>query len=264
MSKFSLAGVLVAALVIAACGAPSAPPEPKLETDDSKAIYALGLVIAERIDQFGLSEQELAVFESGLRDGVLKHPHKLEPKDLGQQLQAFAKTRAEASATKEKAESAAYVAKMEAEPGATKAPSGYIVKTITEGTGASPTPADTVKVHYHGTLRDGTVFDSSVDRGEPAEFVLGHVIPCWTQALTNMKVGGKYKLTCPSDTAYGDRGSPPTIRPGAALTFEVQLLDVKPTPAEPAMPDMSQMMPDAGKAPAAKPAAKPTGKKKGK
>ena len=114
------------------------PPEPKLETDDSKAIYALGLLIAERIEQFNLSESELDTFEAGVRDGVLKNEKKVDPKTLSKELQAFSKSRQIAAADKEKAESTAYLAKMAAEPGATKAPSGYIIKTVTEGTGPSP------------------------------------------------------------------------------------------------------------------------------
>ncbi|HXZ83873.1 MAG TPA: FKBP-type peptidyl-prolyl cis-trans isomerase [Myxococcota bacterium] len=245
-------GLALAALLLATSCQPPKPPEPKLDSDDSKAIYALGLLIAERIDQFQLSESELALFEEGLRDGVLKREKKVDPKTLGQQMQAFAKARQMAAAETEKKESAAYLDQMAAEPGATKAPEGYVLRTLTEGTGPSPTPEDIVKVNYHGTLRDGTVFDSSVQRGEPAEFPLGHVIPCWTDSLQKMKVGGKYKLTCPSDIAYGDRGSPPAIRPGAALTFEIELLEVK--AAEPAP----------APTPAPAPAAKPAGKKKGK
>ena len=249
LNRRSLAIAVVIAL-IAGCQPPK-PAEPKLETDEAKAVYALGLLIAERIDQFGLTEPELAIFESGLRDGVLKRDKKVDPKDLAKQLQDFAKSRQAKISEQEKAESAKYLEQMAAEPGATKSPSGYIVRTISEGTGASPTPADTVKVNYHGTLRDGTVFDSSVERKEPAEFPLGHVIPCWTQALQTMKVGGKYKLTCPAEIAYGDRGSPPAIKPGAALTFEVELLSV--TPPEPESAPAPQ---------AAPPAAAP--KKKGK
>ena len=236
-------GFALAALVLVAGCQPPKPPEPKLDTDDSKAVYALGLLIAERIDQFNLSEQELAVFVSGVRDGVLKHEKKVDPKTLGKEMAAFAKSRQAAGAEAEKTAAADYLAKMAAEPGATKGPSGYIVKTITEGTGASPKADENVTVHYHGTLRDGTVFDSSVDRGEPATFPLNHVIPCWTEALQTMKVGGKYKLTCPAEIAYGDRGSPPAIKPGAALTFEVQLLDVKPATAE--APDMPAPTPEA-------------------
>jgi FKBP-type peptidyl-prolyl cis-trans isomerase FkpA len=242
-----------AALILAAGCNPGGgkPAEPKLDTDDSKAIYALGLLIADRIDQFGLSESELDVFEAGLRDGVLKHEKKVEPKNLSKELQAFSKARQVAAADREKTESAAYLAKMAAEPGASKAPSGYIIKTVTEGTGPSPAVTDTVKVQYHGTLRDGTVFDSSRERGEPAVFPLNGVIPCWTESLQTMKVGGKYVVTCPAEIAYGDRGAPPSIKPGAALTFEVELLEIEPAAAAPPAPA----------APPEKPAAKPSTKK---
>jgi FKBP-type peptidyl-prolyl cis-trans isomerase FkpA len=98
---------------------------------------------------------------------------------------------------------------------------------VAAGTGASPKATDTVNVHYHGTLRDGSVFDSSVDRGEPISFPLNGVIPCWTEGLQKMKVGGKAKLVCPSDIAYGDGGRPPQIPGGATLVFEVELLEVK-------------------------------------
>jgi len=220
------------ALVLAACGPGGKAPEPKLETTDDRAIYSLGLMIAQRLENFSLTESELAIFEDGVRDGLLKKERKVDPSTVQGQIQAFANERMMARAGKEKAESATYMAKMAAEPGATTAPTGYVIRTLTEGTGASPGPDDTVKVHYHGTLRDGTVFDSSVDRGTPAEFPLAGVIPCWTQSLQTMKVGGKYKVTCPSDIAYGDRGSPPAIQPGASLTFEVELLDVKKAGAE--------------------------------
>jgi FKBP-type peptidyl-prolyl cis-trans isomerase FkpA/FKBP-type peptidyl-prolyl cis-trans isomerase FklB len=95
-----------------------------------------------------------------------------------------------------------------------------------EGKGASPKETDTVKVHYHGTLTDGTVFDSSVQRGEPATFPLAQVIPCWTEGVQRVKVGGKSRLICPANLAYGDRGAPPKIKPGATLVFEVELLDI--------------------------------------
>jgi FKBP-type peptidyl-prolyl cis-trans isomerase FkpA/FKBP-type peptidyl-prolyl cis-trans isomerase FklB len=118
------------------------------------------------------------------------------------------------------------VAKAAAEPGAIKTPSGAVVTILRPGTGPSPKPTDKVKVHYHGTLTDGTVFDSSVQRGEPATFPVNGVIKCWTEGLQQLKVGGKARLVCPADTAYGDRGAPPRIKPGATLLFEVELLEV--------------------------------------
>ncbi len=218
------------ALVLAACDPAAKAPEPTLDTDDAKVIYVLGTLIADQLDAFGLSESELPILESGMRDALLKRAKKVDPETVQPQMQAFANTRRGARAQAEKTESAAYVATMAAEPGATTAPTGYVIRTLSEGTGASPTAADTVKVHYKGTLRDGTTFDSSIERGTPAEFPVGGVIACWTQALQTMKVGGKYKVTCPSDIAYGDRGSPPAIKPGAALTFEVELIAITPAP----------------------------------
>src|SRR5690606_23510876 len=112
--------------------------------------------------------------------------------------------------------SSAYVAAQAKEPKAQRNSSGSVYIPVSEGSGASPKETDTVRVHYHGTLRDGEVFDSSRERGEPIEFALNEVIPCWTENVTKMKVGGKAKLVCPSSTAYGDSG-PPGIPGGAAL-----------------------------------------------
>ena len=120
-----------------------------------------------------------------------------------------------------------------------------VIRTLQPGTGESPKATDTVKVHYHGTLTDGTVFDSSVQRGQPATFPLNGVIPCWTEGVQKMKVGEKAKLTCPSAIAYGDRGRPPTIPGGATLVFEISLISIEP-PAPtggPGMPGMPPGMP---------------------
>jgi FKBP-type peptidyl-prolyl cis-trans isomerase FkpA/FKBP-type peptidyl-prolyl cis-trans isomerase FklB len=169
-----------------------------------------------------------------MADGVLGRPSKVDMQTYGPKIQQLAQSRQSVVAKKEEKAGAAFLAKAAGEAGTKKTASGALVKMLKEGKGPSPAASDTVKVHYHGTLVDGTVFDSSVQRNEPAEFPLGHVIPCWTEALQGMKVGGKYKLTCPAEIAYGDRGSPPTIKPGAALTFEIELLAV--TPPAPATP----------------------------
>jgi len=105
--------------------------------------------------------------------------------------------------------------------------SGLVITHLVEGSGASPNSTDTVQVHYHGTFQDGSVFDSSVDRGTPAKFPLNRVIPCWTEGVQQMKVGGKAKLVCPPSIAYGARGAPPKIPPDATLTFEVELLAIE-------------------------------------
>jgi FKBP-type peptidyl-prolyl cis-trans isomerase FkpA len=111
--------------------------------------------------------------------------------------------------------------------GAVSAPSGLQIVHEREGSGRNPTPTDVVKVHYEGTFTDGRVFDSSIKRGEPASFPLNRVIPCWTQGLQQMKVGGKAKLTCPPELAYGASGAPPTIPPNSTLIFEVELLSIE-------------------------------------
>ena len=120
----------------------------------------------------------------------------------------------------------AFVEKATAEPGAVKTSSGLIYRELRAGSGAMPTAADRVKVNYRGTLIDGTEFDSSYKRGEPIEFPLDRVIPCWTEGVQHMKTGGKSQLVCPSAIAYGDAGSPPVIPGGATLVFEIELLGV--------------------------------------
>ena len=197
-----------------------------LANDKDKTLYAIGVAVSRELAEFSLTEAELEIVRSGITDGVLKRPLKVDMQTFGPKIQPFAQARASAGAEKEKSAGAAFLAKAAAEAGAKKTASGAIVKILKEGTGASPTAANTVKVHYHGTLTDGTVFDSSVKRGDPATFPLGGVIKCWTEGVQMMKVGGKARLTCPSNVAYGDRGSPPTIRPGATLVFEVDLLEI--------------------------------------
>jgi FKBP-type peptidyl-prolyl cis-trans isomerase FkpA len=110
---------------------------------------------------------------------------------------------------------------------APSAPAKIEITHLVEGTGAQPSASDVVVVHYHGTFADGSVFDSSVQRGEPARFPLNRVIPCWTQGVQQIKVGGKAKLVCPPETAYGAGGMPPRIPPNATLTFEVELLGIE-------------------------------------
>jgi len=105
-------------------------------------------------------------------------------------------------------------------------PSGMTIQHLVKGNGPSPKATDTVQVHYRGTLADGTEFDSSYKRGQPASFPLNRVIPCWTEGVQAMQVGGKARLTCPANTAYGARGVPGTIPPNATLTFEVVLLGI--------------------------------------
>ena len=200
-------------------------------TDDQKTLYALGVAVSQSLAGFTLSESELEFVKAGLTDGVLKRPPKVQLQTYGPKIQLLQQARAAVIADGEKKVGSVFQAKAAAEPGATKTPSGLVIKPLKPGTGASPKVTDTVKVHYHGTLTDGTVFDSSVQRGEPATFPLAQVIPCWTEGVQQIKVGGKSRLVCPPSLAYSDRGAPPKIKPGATLVFEVELLDIVKEPA---------------------------------
>ena len=219
---------LAAALVLSAGSATAADPK----TDDDKTLYALGLLMARDLATLNLSAEEAGMVASGLTAGATGADPAVDLDTYGPKIQGFAQARIAAGATAEKEASAAYVQKMADTKGAETTDSGLVYIELSEGSGPSPAATDTVRVHYHGTLRDGTVFDSSVDRGEPISFALNGVIPCWTEGVQKMKVGGKSRLICPSDIAYGDRGAGADIKPGAALNFEVELLGIEP-PATP-------------------------------
>jgi FKBP-type peptidyl-prolyl cis-trans isomerase FkpA/FKBP-type peptidyl-prolyl cis-trans isomerase FklB len=220
--------VIIAAytLLLLFCPSLAAASSPDPANDDQKTLYALGLALSQSLGTFTLNETELDFVKSGLTDGVLKKQPKVDLQTYGPKINQLGQARAGALAEIEKKAGAAFIAKAAGEAGSKKTESGAIVTTIKEGKGATPKPTDTVKVHYHGTLIDGTVFDSSVKRGEPATFPLNQVIKCWTEGVQLIKVGGKSRLVCPSNIAYGDRGQPPVIKPGATLVFEVELLEI--------------------------------------
>ncbi|NJL18189.1 MAG: FKBP-type peptidyl-prolyl cis-trans isomerase [Nitrospira sp.] len=209
-------------LLVAPAFAASSDPS----NDDQKTLYALGLAISQSLGTFSLSETELDMVKHGLSDGVLKRPQKVDLQTFGPKIQLLQQSRLAMVAEGEKKAGAAFLTKAAAEKGATKTESGIVITPIKPGSGATPKATDTVKVHYHGTLTDGTVFDSSVKRGEPATFPLDKVIKCWTEGVQQIKVGGKSRLVCPANLAYGDAGSPPVIKPGSTLVFEVELLDI--------------------------------------
>jgi FKBP-type peptidyl-prolyl cis-trans isomerase FkpA/FKBP-type peptidyl-prolyl cis-trans isomerase FklB len=215
---------VLGALSLFAAQAIAAAPEPK--TEAQKTLYALGLAMSGSLAPFKLTEAELEMVEAGLADGALNRKRQVEVEAYMPKIQELQRTRLALAADAEKKASKAYLDKAAKEKGVTRTPSGLLYSTIKPGAGASPKATDTVTVHYHGTLTSGAVFDSSVQRGQPASFPLNQVIPCWTEGLQRMKIGEKGRLVCPSDLAYGDRGRPPQIPPGATLIFEVELLDI--------------------------------------
>jgi FKBP-type peptidyl-prolyl cis-trans isomerase FkpA len=216
--------LVVLALALLVLAAPAGAQEPKSE--DDKAFYAIGYSLAERLGPFALTAAELEMVKAGLADGVLGRERKADPRAYMERIQQIRTTRAAVVAAAEKKVGDAFLAKAATAPGAKKTASGMVITTLTPGTGPSPKATDKVKVHYHGTFIDGAVFDSSVQRGQPATFPLNGVIKCWTEGVQLMKVGGKSRLVCPSELAYGERGAPPRIKPGAALIFEVELLEI--------------------------------------
>ncbi len=219
-------GVFAAMVLLLAGAAPAAAADLDVRSDEQKTLYALGLLLSQSLSAFRLSEAELELVKAGLTDGILHKPPRVDVQAFGPKVRELQQARLAATAAIEKKAGQAFLDKAAAEKGATKTGSGLIITTIKPGTGPSPKATDQVKVHYHGTLIDGSVFDSSVQRGEPTTLALGRVIPCWTEGLQLMKVGGKSRLVCPPALAYGDRGAPPAIKPGATLVFEVELLDI--------------------------------------
>lgn len=215
---------LLAALTLGASAVAAAPPE--LRTDEQKTLYAVGLVLSQSLATFALSEADLELVKAGLTDGVLGRERKVDLHVYGPKIQDLQKSRAAVVAAAERKAGQAFLARAAAEKGATWTPSGLVILTLKPGAGEAPKATDTVKVHYHGTLVDGTVFDSSVQRGEPATLSLKGVIRCWTEGVPLMRVGGKSRLVCPADLAYGDRGAPPRIKPGATLVFDVELIEI--------------------------------------
>jgi FKBP-type peptidyl-prolyl cis-trans isomerase FkpA len=205
---------------------PAAKADSSLKADQDKVLYVLGAVMGQKMAAFRLTENELEVIRQGMTDSVLNRPLKADVATYGPKIDELAKTRAKAFAADEKKREKPLLDKAAAAKGAVKKPSGLIYTELKAGSGPSPKATDKVKVHYQGTLIDGTVFDSSLQRKEPMTIALNQVFPCWTEGVQLMKVGGKAKLVCPSELAYGDGGAAPKIKPGAALVFEIELLEI--------------------------------------
>lgn len=204
-----------------------------MKTDDAKVSYSIGLKYGENFAR-DYKELDLTAFSKGMEDGFKGSKPQMEEKEIMAVMQAFQTRKMEemrgqadkmAKANKEKGEK--FLAENGKRKGVTTLPSGVQYEVLASGKGATPDSNDKVKVHYHGTLIDGTVFDSSVQRGQPASFPVDGVIKGWTEILQKMKVGDKWKVAIPSVHAYGERAVGNTIGPNETLVFEVELLEVE-------------------------------------
>jgi FKBP-type peptidyl-prolyl cis-trans isomerase len=227
-----IAALLALALTCVSCGGGSEARKTSLDTEVERASYAYGMDVAVSMLRSGF-ELDVPSFIQGFRDTLEGNAPLLTDAEKMQVMQEFATkmrekqmAEAESAAVTNLAEGTAFLEANKTAEGVTTTDSGLQYIVLEEGTGASPSPSSRVKVHYTGTLIDGTKFDSSYDRGAPAEFPVQGVIPAWTEALQLMKVGGKIKIFAPPEIAYRDRGAPPVIGPNATLIFEIELVEI--------------------------------------
>lgn len=227
-----VAAATMVAGMLAGCsgGGGGAAKTPDPATEDDKTIYTMGYLLGKRAQQIGMSPEEATVASRGFYDAAAGKEAVVKTDEYQQKIAALTQKRMTERAAAEKEKAKPFLEAAGKEEGAVVLESGLVFRTLTAGSGANPTAADRVRVHYKGTLQDGKEFDSSYAKGRPAEFSLNRVVKCWQEGIPKMKVGEKAKLVCPSGIGYGDRGNPPEIPGGAALVFEVELLDILPPP----------------------------------
>ncbi|MDR2911071.1 MAG: FKBP-type peptidyl-prolyl cis-trans isomerase [Bacteroidales bacterium] len=216
---------------VSACNQTGVKKNVKLETAVDSASYAIGVLVGtnnkQQVDMVpGGKELNLEIISAAFRKATVGEETVMTPEEANGIISTFIESAGAKEAQINLEEGNAYLENNKGRSGVQVTSSGLQYEIITEGTGAKPGPEDQVQVHYHGTLIDGTVFDSSVDRGEPATFQVNAVIEGWTEALQLMPVGSKWKIYIPSSLGYGENGAGGLIGPNSALIFEVELLDI--------------------------------------
>jgi len=191
-----------------------------------KQSYSAGVIIGNELKNQGIDEIDFESFLAGFKDRFSGSELQMTEQEAQQVFQEWMMEKREVSGSAVRDAGEKFLAENAKKEGVITLPSGLQYVVLKEGDGASPTPADKVKTHYHGTLTDGTVFDSSVDRGEPISFPVNGVIKAWQEILPMMKIGSKYKIFSPYQLAYGERGAGGVIQPYAALVFEIELLGI--------------------------------------
>lgn len=201
-------------------------PNVKISTEEDKIFYAMGAMQGRSLQILGLSNEEIEKVFKGYFDSASNQKLQVEIAEFQPKIQNFFRERMKKASEQNVTAGKAFLEKFKKEKDVKVTESGLAYKVITEGTGPSPKETDTVEVHYHGALIDGTVFDSSVDRKKTAKFPLNAVIKGWTEGLQLMKEGGKTQFVIPSELAYGENGAPPKIGGGSTLIFDVELIKV--------------------------------------
>jgi FKBP-type peptidyl-prolyl cis-trans isomerase FkpA len=229
LSKFLTRISMFSLLLMFACnqeGPKNSPSSSKIENDEDKTFYAMGVMLGMNLARLELTDKELSNIFKGVEDAAKGKKPEIEIAEYQPKIQEVFKARMEKVAKKQVEDGQKYLENFLKNSKAKKTESGLAYEIITEGTGKMPKSTDEVEVHYHGTLIDGTVFDSSVDRKQKISFPLDRVIKGWTEGLQLIKEGGKVKLVIPPDLAYGEAGAPPKIPGGATLVFEVELFRI--------------------------------------
>jgi FKBP-type peptidyl-prolyl cis-trans isomerase FklB len=204
----------------------SEPKQLPMADENTKACYGIGVLIGSNLKAQPIDSINLEAIFAGIDDIVQNKSTKLDKNEASQFVQQYMQQAMEKKSEKMKTEGQQFLEQNKSKEGVKVTASGLQYKVVTSGTGKMPMKTDNVTVHYTGKLIDGTVFDSSVERGQPATFGLGQVIPGWTEVLQLMKEGDKFMVYIPYDLAYGERGSPPQILPYSTLIFEIELIKV--------------------------------------
>lgn len=225
MKRFTL--LISALMLLASCN--NKPGDVKLDSEDDKTFYAMGFMLGSNLQRLNLNDDELAALYKGLATSAKGDKAEIELQIYQPKIQMMFKERMQKVAEAEKGKGGQFVKDyMAKNKEAQKTESGLVYKIIKPGSAKKPGEKDTVKVHYHGTLINGEVFDSSVERGDQITFPLNRVIKGWTEGLQLIGEGGKIELVIPPELAYGEQGAPPKIPGGATLKFEVELFEVNP------------------------------------
>jgi len=198
----------------------------KVTGELEKFSYALGMSIAGNLIKSGVKTINPELFLDGIKDTFSGEMPKILPDEANQILEAFIAKANEGQGSENLEQGAEFLAENSKKEDVVELPSGLQYKILKEGEGEIPTVSDQVKCHYHGTLIDGTVFDSSVERGQPAVFPVNGVIPGWVEALQLMSTGSKWRLFVPPELAYGEQGAGGVIGPNSTLVFDVELLEI--------------------------------------